>query len=204
MSDFSERIIGLYERHAVEWDADRQNSYWNDKRWHDRFIETLPQGARVLDLGCGSGSPVARHLVDQGLKITGINGSARMIALAAGRLPTQEWIVSDMRSLSLGRQFNGILAWDSFFHLNPRSQRQMFAVFARHAGPGTMLMFNTGPAHGEAIGSYRGDPLYHASLDADEYEALLNRVGFDVIAHAINDAEAGGRTVWLARSPVRS
>jgi len=165
MVDFSERIIGHYEHHAVAWDADRQNSYWNDKCWHDRFIETLPRGTRVLDLGCGSGSPVARHLVDQGLQITGVDGSASMIVLAAARLPAQEWIVADMRSLSLGRQFGGILAWDSFFHLNPSSQRGMFAVFARHAGPETVLMFNTGPTHGEAIGSYRGDPLYHASLE---------------------------------------
>jgi hypothetical protein len=34
-------------------------------------------------------------------------------------------------------------------------------------------MFNTGPAHGEAIGQYRGDPLYHASLAPSEYEALF-------------------------------
>ncbi len=47
------------------------------------------------------------------------------------------------------------------------------------AGSGS-LMFNTGPAHGEAIGYYRGDPLYHASLDAAEYEALLARSVLDL------------------------
>jgi hypothetical protein len=29
-------------------------------------------------------------------------------------------------------------------------------------------MFNAGVSHGECIGSYRGDPLYHASLDTGE------------------------------------
>jgi hypothetical protein len=53
-------------------------------------------------------------------------------------------------------------------------------------------MFNTGPAYGEAVGQYQGDPLYHASLDAAEYEALLGRVGFDVVAHVIEDEETGG------------
>ena len=43
-------------------------------------------------------------------------------------------------------------------------------------------MFNTGPAFGEAIGSYRGDPLYHASLDPDEYDGLLARFGWDLPA----------------------
>jgi hypothetical protein len=63
-----------------------------------------------------------------------------------------------------------------------------------------MLMFNAGPRRGEAIGNYKGEPLYHASLDPAEYEALIKKSGFEVIAHAVNDAGAGGRTVWLARS----
>jgi hypothetical protein len=40
-----------------------------------------------------------------------------MIALARDRMPEQEWIVADMRRLALGRRFDGILAWDSYFHL---------------------------------------------------------------------------------------
>jgi hypothetical protein len=62
-------------------------------------------------------------------------------------------------------------------------------------------MFNSGPAQGEGVGVYRGDPLYHASLGPDEYRALLGRIGFDVLAHAVEDWQTGGgRTVWLARS----
>ena len=93
-----------------------------------------------------------------------------------------------------------MLGWDSFFHLAPDDQRAMFAVFAAHAAPSALLLINTGPAFGEAIGSYRGDPLYHASLDADDYQQLLAQSGFDVIAHVVEDLNAGGRTVWLARS----
>ena len=58
---------------------------------------------------------------------------------------------------------------------------------------------NSGPAFGAAIGSYRGDPLYHASLDPGEYRQLLARYDFELIDHAIEDPEAGCRTVWLAR-----
>jgi hypothetical protein len=106
-----------------------------------------------------------------------------------------------MRALSLHRKFNGVLAWDSFFHLKPYDQRCMFDIFALHAAPSGYLMFNTWPVYGEAIGYYRADPLYHASLDAAEYEALLAQSGFGVVAHAVEDWETGGgRTVWLARS----
>ena len=77
----------------------------------------------------------------------------------------------------------------------------MFDVFARLAKPSAILMFNSGPDHGEAIGDYRGDPLYHASLGPDEYAALLSRIGFEVVAHAVDDwRTGGGRTVWLARA----
>jgi hypothetical protein len=44
-----------------------------------------------------------------------------------------------------------------------------------HASVATILMFNTGPQHGEGVGEYRGDPLYHASLSPAEYEALTAR-----------------------------
>src|SRR5262249_58798564 len=115
---------------------------------------------------------------------------------AWSRVREQEWIVADMGPLALGRRFDGILAWDSYFHLDHAAQRAMFAVFESHAAPGALLMFNTGPDHGEGIGEFEGDPLYHASLAPAEYESLIAQSGFRVIAHAVNDARAGGRTVW--------
>jgi predicted TPR repeat methyltransferase len=163
MTTAADDFIAHYERHAVAWDADRRNSGWNDKRWHDRFIRMLHEKSAVLDLGCGGGSPVATNLVARGHRVTGVDSSTTLISLCRDRLPEQEWIVADMRSLSLGRRFDGVLAWDSFFHLTPGDQRGMFAVFAAHAAKGAALMFNTGPGYGEAIGSYRGDPLYHAA-----------------------------------------
>ena len=195
MADLASRIVGHYEKHAVAWDADRQNSYWNDKIWHDRFIGRLGKGAKVLDLGCGSGRPVAQHMAELGLR----DSSPTMISFCRERLPDQEWIVTDMRQLALGRRFDGILAWDSFFHLSPDDQRRTFTIFADHASAGTVLMFNIGPQHGEAVGEYNGDPLYHASLSPTEYAALIGRFGFDVLQHATKDVAAGGRTVWLCR-----
>lgn len=200
MSDLADKIIGHYERHATAWDEDRARGTWNDKPWHDRFIAMLSKGASVLDLGCGSGNPVARHMVANGLKVTGVDSSPTFIALCRDRLPAHTWIVGDMRALSLEHSFQGILAWDSFFHLKPDDQHKMFAVFRAHAAPSAVLMFNAGPSHGEAIGTYRGDPLYHASLAPAEYGTLLEENGFRIVAHVVEDPQAGGRTVWLAQS----
>ena len=198
MSDPADLIIEHYERHAVSWDADRRAASWNDKVWIDRFIGLLPAGAAVLDLGCGGGEPVAIAMAAHGLKITGIDSSTTLISLCRKRMPNQCWIVADMRSLSLGRAFDGVLAWDSLFHLKPDDQSAMFPILATHVARGGVLMFNAGLSHGEAISSYRGDPLYHASLDTAEYGSLLNDAGFDLAEHSINDPAKGGRIVWIA------
>jgi len=197
MSKLSDRIIGHYERHALAWDADRQAGSGTDRLWLENFANRLPKDARVLDLGCGSGRPVAAHMAERGFKITGVDSSPTMISLCRDRLPDQSWIVADMRKLALDETFDGILAWDSFFHLDEHDQRRVFEVFDRHAGENALLMFNAGPGPGEAIGTYRGDPLFHASLSPEEYQSLLARHGFEILDHAINDPRAGGRTVWL-------
>jgi hypothetical protein len=75
----------------------------------------------------------------------------------------------------------------------------MFTVFRRHAAPRAALMFTSGPSHGEVISTYRGEPLYHASLSGTEYRSLLNGFGLEVVSHVAKDPSCGGHTVWLAR-----
>lgn len=60
------------------------------------------------------------------------------------------------------------------------------------------MIFTSGPAEGEAIGTYCGEPLYHASLSPGEYERLLVSNGFVVRAHVPDAPTCGQHTVWLA------
>ncbi|MET0336368.1 MAG: class I SAM-dependent methyltransferase [Caulobacter sp.] len=194
----SDQIISLYERHALAYDGDRGRSLM-EREWLDRFLAVPPAGSPILDLGCGSGDPMARYLIKAGHPLTGVDSAPSLIALCRKRFPDQAWVTADMRGLDLGQRFGGILAWDSFFHLTQADQRAMFAVFRNHAAPGAALMFTSGPAAAEIMGEYRGEPLHHASLDAAEYEDLLSRHGFEVLQHIVEDADCGGHTVWLAR-----
>lgn len=200
MNPHADQIIDLYERHAHDYDADRGRELGNERAWLDRFTKLLPQAATVLDLGCGSGEPIARYLIEQGFAVEGVDTSPTLIALCRTRFPDRSWHVGDMRTVSLSRTFHGLLAWDSFFHLSDDDQRGMFTVFRRHAAPGTVLMFTSGTSHGESIGSYRGEPLYHASLDTEEYEALLDSNGFRVVSHVAGDPDCGGHTIWLTQT----
>ena len=158
-----------------------------------------PAGGSVLDLGCGTGEPIARYLIERGFAVTGVDASPTMIALSRARFPDREWIVHDMRTLSLGRTYDGLIAWDSFFHLAPEAQRRMFPVVRAHAAPAAALLFTSGRSEGEAVGCYGGEPLYHASLDEAEYRDLLSAAGFTVIRHVPEDPDCGGHTVWLAQ-----
>jgi SAM-dependent methyltransferase len=199
MSRDAAQITGLYERHAQAYDRLRGRTLF-ERSWLDRFTTLLPPGGTVLDLGCGMGEPIARHLIGQGFRVTGVDAAPSLIAVCRERFPDGDWHVADMRRLDLGRHFDGILAWDSFFHLTPDDQRQMFAVFRAHAAENAALMFTSGPAAGEAIGTFEGEPLYHASLDPAEYRALLGVSGFHEVAHVPDDPGCAGHTIWLARS----
>lgn len=190
-------VIDLYERHAPTYDLDRSRSL-QERMWLDRFLVHVRPGGTVLDLGCGMGEPIARYLIDRGFRVTGMDTSTSMIALCRARFPDSEWLVADMRQFEIGRRFEGILAWDSFFHLGMDDQRKMFRRFAEHAQRGASLMFTSGPAEGEAIGTYGEEPLYHASLGPAEYEQQLATNGFVVRAYTAEDPACGKHTVWLA------
>jgi ubiquinone/menaquinone biosynthesis C-methylase UbiE len=195
----ADAIIDLYEENAPAWIEQRGQTLF-EQPWLDRFLSiTLAGGQKILDLGCGSGQPIARYLNANGCKVTGVDGAKSLIELAQEKFPEHTWITADMRDLPPLGKFHGLLAWHSLFHLRPEDQRPMFETFSRLCHPGAALMFTSGTTHGEAIGTFEGHPLYHGSLDTTEYHSLLQTHGFDVVGHVKEDPTCGGSTIWLAQ-----
>ncbi|MBF4520189.1 class I SAM-dependent methyltransferase [Acinetobacter towneri] len=197
-SALAAQIIPMYKRHARAWTALRGQVLY-EKNWLDRLLRYLPAQAKILDLGCGSGRPIAAYLLQHGHQLTGVDSSDTMLEMAREHFPSQCWIEADMRSVELSQHFDAILAWDSFFHLTPQDQRGMFAQFAKWSKPNAVLMFTSGPAAGEAIGEMFGEALYHASLSQDEYRQLFAQHGFKVLDMQAEDQDCAGHTVWLAQ-----
>ncbi|MDC7683950.1 class I SAM-dependent methyltransferase [Asticcacaulis sp. BYS171W] len=198
MTTAADSIAGLYDRHAAGWDDDRRHRRPDgEAAWITRFAALAGSGASVLDLGCGSGAPIVPDLRAAGLTVTGVDASPSLIALCRERFPDQAWVVADMRRIDLGR-FGGLLLWHSLFHLPPDDQAAMFPVLARHLTPGAPLMFTSGTERGETVGQWRGEPLYHASLDLSDYEGVLADNGLRLIERVVGDASCGGATIWLA------
>lgn len=200
MTSSAEEVVSLYERHATAWTQARDTHQFIEVEWMRRFESLLPAGSTILDIGCGSGRPLAEHFIGRGFEVVGVDSSPTLISTCRSRFPEQSWLVSDMRELSLGRTFGGLIAWDSFFHLAHEHQRRMFAIFQKHAAVKAPLIFTSGTGIGEVIGSFEGEPLYHASLEPEEYRDLLRRHGFSVVSHAAEDPSCGGHTVWLAQA----
>ena len=191
-------IRGVYERQAAAYDGQRSRALF-EARWLARFAACLPAGGRVLDLGCGAGEPIARWFMAEGFPVTGIDFSAAMLGIARVRWPEGDWREADMRALDLGESFDGIIAWDSFFHLCPGHQRACISRMARHLAPNGALLLTVGPDAGEAEGTVRGEPVYHASLSPAGYATCLEENGMRLTGFLAEDPETDHHSVLMAR-----
>ncbi len=194
----AKNIIGIYERHAKAFGQQRSTHLF-EQPWLDSFLNLLPANPRILDIGCGNGMPIADYLIHQGCQVTGVDSSKRMIDDCLQRFPQHHWVQADMRALALPDRFDGLIAWDSFFHLTREDQYKMFAIFRQHVSPKAVLMFTSGPGNGEAIGTFEGEALYHASLAPEEYRQLLQEQGFSVVNMVSEDPDCHGHTIWLTQ-----
>lgn len=192
-----EDILPTYDRIARAYGKSRDRTLF-ERKWLDRMLSHAP-GKRVLDLGCGTGVPIARYLTDRRARVTGIDGAQGMVDQFQANMPGSDVYHADMRGLDLGLEFDAILAWNSFFHLCPDDQKAMFATFAAHSAPRAVLMFTTGPGAGEPVGCVEGKSVYHSSLDPDEYKALFAENGFEMIVFVPEDPECNGHSIWMAR-----
>ncbi|WP_431960054.1 class I SAM-dependent DNA methyltransferase [Actinacidiphila sp. bgisy160] len=66
------------------------------------LLAQLPAGSRVLDLGCGTGLPTARQLVEAGHEVTGVDLSAGMLSLARRHVPRATFLQADVADLRAG------------------------------------------------------------------------------------------------------
>src|SRR6476469_2004710 len=103
-------IPAIYESVAERFDRDRDKSLRELPYLQQALLDHRP--FTVLDVGCGSGDPIAKFFIDAGCDVTGVDTSRTMLAMCRARFPDHRWIEADMRSLALHEQFDSIVAWD--------------------------------------------------------------------------------------------
>ena len=196
--DERKNVYEVYNEIAV-WYAENRRTELKEKKYLDSLIAHLPAGGLVLDLGCGTGKPMLEYLISKSIHVAGVDASYEILKIAKANFPSIDFILQDMRFLNLGVRFDAIIAWHSFFHLPATDQPAVFKIFEEHMNPNGILLFTSGTEYGEAWGMNGGRNLFHASLDAKEYERLLNKHHFKVLNHVVNDPDCGYDTIWMAQ-----
>ncbi|MEP3227059.1 MAG: class I SAM-dependent methyltransferase [Parasphingorhabdus sp.] len=197
MDEIRRSTQSVYERQADNWDQIRSTSLY-EKPWLDQFLSTLPARGRLLDLGCGSGIPVAGYFLAAGHDLVGIDYAPTMINLAQRHYPQAQWHVQDMTQFHVEGKFDGIYSWDGFFHLSIPQQRHLLPLLSQKVKAGGAILLTVGTGEGEVTGTVAGETVYHASLFPEEYQRLLHQYGFENVSYVSEDPEALGRSIILA------
>ena len=195
--DIEKRLHAVYHKNALAYDKQRYKGLY-EQGWLDCFISLLPEGGHILDVGCGSAEPIAAYLISKGFSITGVDFAEPMLSMARTRFPNHEWVLEDMRALDLNSTFDGIIAWDSFFHLTQLDQRDVLSRFSDHLKVGGAMLLTVGPEAGEVVGHVNGEEVYHASFAPDEYREILSNNGLDIRAFVLEDERCDFHTIILA------
>ena len=161
----------------------------------------LPVKATVLDLGCGTGEPIASFFIHHGHQITGVDFSEPMLDIARERFPNHTWLNQDIRTFYANTTYDGVVAWGSFFHLSQNEQREHFNVFSRSLKPGGAALITIGHIEGEVTGSINDTTVYHSSLSLREYTSIIEKLGLVLVAYALNDPDCQGHSVLLIKKP---
>jgi SAM-dependent methyltransferase len=193
-----DQIAGAYlERFEVS--AVRQ-------KWLHRLIERLPARARVLDLGCGAGIPVARELVTLGHCVVGVDGSAEQIARACHNVPGATFIQADVCEVQFDdASFDAIGAFYSINHVPAAEQDALFGKLGRWLKPGGTLVVSlgTGPA-GDWSGEWLGAPMFFGkSDDAGSLRQLGNAGRIVQLSEVQRQDNEDAEFLWIvaARAP---
>lgn len=188
----------IYERNAAKFVAQRPQVPIEAK-WLDHFLALLPATPDILDLGCGAGLPIAAYLTRKGANIVGIDASPTMIDMARKNLPDASLHLADMRTFEIEQMFDGIVGWNSFFHLTKNEQRELLPKLANRLRPNGALLLTVGPVDGEVVGQVGDDAIYHASLSPKEYEERLAACGMSMANFVPEDPDCYQMTILLAQ-----
>lgn len=192
----------VYEAYneLVHWfDAHRCKELKMEQVYLHQIKLYFPHGGQILDIGCGTGEPIAQFFIETGYELTGVDASEKMIDRCKRNFPNAHWILDDMRTMKFTNQFDVVIAWHSFFHLTQTDQRRTLPLISSLVKPKGLLLFTSGDESGEVWGENGGIELYHASLAPQEYETILQHNHFKILIHNVRDPNCGEATVWLAQ-----
>ena len=197
-----------YDLIADQWHSNkRAQSYIEHVLGYvDRILEGLPSGARVLDLGCGTGEPVAKYIVERGLAVTGVDESSEMLKFARQTVAEAELIHADMVTVELTETFDAAVAWDSMFHVERKHHATIYRKLANALREGARLLLSVGgsaPAEDDSVEGFTsemyGQTFYYSGFAPDVTRKLIEASGFEIELWEVDDPSSRGHIAVIAR-----
>lgn len=116
------------------------------------LVDRLPPHARVLDIGSGTGRPVAEELVAAGHEVVGVDVSAAMVEIARRQVPRARFVHADIREWeSEDASWDAVCAFFPFLQMTRDEVVAVLARIARWLKPGGVLALVTVPMDVEGL-----------------------------------------------------
>jgi ubiquinone/menaquinone biosynthesis C-methylase UbiE len=165
------------------------------------MIDRLASGARVLDLGCGTGVPTAGMFAESGLDVVGIDVSTEMLALARRNVPTGRFVAMDAMELddTLGR-FDAACAFFSLLMLPRKDIPKVLRRIRSVLEPGGLVAI--GMVEGDldyAPLSFLGQEMSVTAYPRADLEAALRADGLHVLEVDVEEFEPASADVPAER-----
>lgn len=141
-----------------------------------------------MDVGCGSGFPIAEALVEDQFQVFGIDASPTLIAEFRENLPQADAVCeAAQESAFFQRRFDGAVSIGFLFLLDREDQSKVLRRVAEALVPGGRVLFSAPLKPCEWKDSITG--RRSRSLGEREYERLLNRDGLDLVTCHVDEGE---------------
>ena len=163
------------------------------------FAARLPDGARVLDIGCGAGVPSTAELARR-FRVTGVDISARQLDAARGNVPSGTFIHGDIASMDFpDGSWDGVAAFYSISHIPRHEHELLFRRIMRWLAPEGLFLATLGAvAISDWSGPWLGVPMFFSSHEAETNRRLLRDAGFTLLVdEVIEIQEPEGRVPFL-------
>lgn len=146
------------------------------------LIDLLEKGAKVLDIGCGSGIPIARTLAKH-FKVTGVDLSNEMVQFSIKNVPNGTFIHADIIDVDLpSSEFDAIVSFYTIFHIPKERHKILFQKINSWLKDGGHILMTVSNENTEPyIEEFHGVTMYWSNHGLKEYKDILTKVGFDII-----------------------